>query len=113
MGAQAKVGPRVVFDTGTVVSALLFRRGRLAWLRGHWQAGIWTPLVSRATAAELVRVLTYPKFALTADERHELLSDYLVYCETVDRVKQCPVSCRDPADQPFLDLAHSDRLLCW
>lgn len=90
---------------------MLFQRGRLAWLRGHWRLGTWTPLVSRATAAELVRVLAYPKFRLTADERDELLSDYLVYCETIDRVRRCPLSCRDPTDQPFLDLAHSGQAL--
>lgn len=109
MGAQTPVSVRVVFDTGTVVSALLFARGRLAWLRRHWEQGGCTPLVSRATAEELTRVLAYPKFRLAPDERDELLSDYLVYCETVRRVRRCPVSCRDPADQPFLDLAYTGR----
>ncbi len=28
---------RVVFDTNTVISALLFR-GRMAWLVAHWQS---------------------------------------------------------------------------
>ena len=30
---------RVVFDTNTVVSALLFASGDLAWLRQHWREG--------------------------------------------------------------------------
>jgi uncharacterized protein len=101
---------RVVFDTGTVVSALLFKMGRLSWLRRHWAEGDCTPLVSRATAEELTRVLSYPKFQLSARERQEILSEYLVYCETVRRVGRCPVLCRDLADQPFLDLAHSARV---
>ncbi len=48
---------RVVFDTTTVVSALLFANGRLAWLRRHWREGECVPLLSAATAAELTRVL--------------------------------------------------------
>ena len=97
---------RVAFDTGTVVSALLFTHGRLAWLRTHWASGACTPLLSAATAAELTRVLAYPKFKLSADEQHELLGDYLPYAEIVARPRRCPILCRDPADQPFLDLAH-------
>ena len=97
---------RVVFNTGTVVSALLFTHGQLAWLRTHWASGASTPLLSAATAAELARVLAYPKFKLSADEQHELLGDYLPHAEVVARSRRCPVLCRDPADQPFLDLAH-------
>ena len=97
---------RVVFDTGTVVSALLFAHGQLAWLRAHWASGACTPLLSAAMAAELTRVLAYPKFKLSADEQHELLGDYLPYAEVVARLRRCPILCRDPADQPFLDLAH-------
>jgi uncharacterized protein len=111
MGAPQGVNRRtirVVFDTSTVVSALLFS-GRLAWLRRHWREGECLPLVSRETAAELTRVLRYPKFKLSADEAQELLSDYVPYCEAVERIDSCPCLCRDPNDQPFLDLAHSGR----
>ncbi len=98
---------RVVFDTTTVLSALLFANGRLAWLREHWREGNCTPLISRATVSELTRVLAYPKFRLTPDDRQELLADYLPYCEVVEEVEACAVVCRDPKDQPFLDLAQS------
>ena len=97
---------RVVFDTDTAVSALLFAHGQLAWLRAHWASGACTPLLSAATAAELTRVLAYPKFKLGAEEQHELLGDYLPFAEVVARPRRCPILCRDPADQPFLDLAH-------
>ena len=98
---------RVVFDTNTVISALLFSQGRLAWLRQHWFQRTCVPLLSAATAAELHRVLTYPKFALTPADRLELLGDYLPYCEIIEASTPCPVQCRDPKDQPFLDLAES------
>ena len=100
---------RVVFDTATVVSALLFVNGRLAWLRQHWREGGCLPLISRATAAELTRVLGYPKFQLTSDDRHELLAEYLPYGEVVEVTGRCQQVCRDANDQAFLDLAQSGK----
>ena len=100
---------RVVFDTTTVVSALLFANGRLAWLRQHWRDSGCVPLVSRATIAELTRVLGYPKFGLAPEDRHELLAEYLHYCELVDLTHPCQSLCRDVNDQPFFDLAESGK----
>jgi putative PIN family toxin of toxin-antitoxin system len=100
---------RVVLDTNTVISALLFANGRLAWLRQHWREGGCTPLISRATAAELTRVLGYPKFRLAPDDRLELLADYLPFGETIKLAQRCPLVCRDVNDQPMLDLAQSGR----
>jgi putative PIN family toxin of toxin-antitoxin system len=100
---------RVVFDTTTVVSALLFANGRLAWLRQHWRADGCTPVLSRETAAELTRVLAYPKFRLSQDERRELLAEYLPYCEVIEKVQRCKLVCRDVNDQPFLDLAQCGK----
>ena len=73
---------RVVLDTNVLVSALLFSTGRLAWLREAWQQGAVVPLLGRETAEELLRVLRYPKFRLSRQEREELLADLLPYCET-------------------------------
>jgi len=101
------VNQRVVFDTTTVVSALLFPKGRLAWLRQHWREGGCVPLMSRATAAELTRVRRYPKFGLSTDNERELLADHLPYCEVVEVAEGCTSVCRDPNDQMFLDLAQS------
>jgi putative PIN family toxin of toxin-antitoxin system len=100
---------RVVFDTATVVSALLFAGGRLVWLRQHWSDGSCVPLISGTTAAELTRVLAYPKFRLSSDDRLELLSEYIPFCKSVEVKRRCPAICRDSNDQPFLDLAHSGR----
>ncbi|MGA8528017.1 MAG: putative toxin-antitoxin system toxin component, PIN family [Candidatus Sulfotelmatobacter sp.] len=97
----------MVFDTTTVVSALLFASGRLAWLRQHWRESACVPLISRATAAELTRVLQCPKFRLRSDDGRELLADYLPYCEVIERQERCPFVCRDANDQSFLDLAQS------
>ena len=98
---------RSVFDTNIVLSALLFATGRLAWLRAEWRQDRLKPLVSRETVTELLRVLAYPKFRLTATEREELLADYLPFCETVVVSDPPPAvpECRDPCDVPFLHLA--------
>jgi uncharacterized protein len=101
------VTPRVVFDTTTVVSALCFPVGRLAWLRIHWRERRCVPLLSSTTAAELLRVLGYPKLRLSSDQQQELLGDYVPFCEIVGVVNISPWRCRDPKDQPFLDLAWS------
>jgi uncharacterized protein len=98
---------RVVFDTNVVVSALLFPAGRLPWLRAHWREGGALPLVSAATVRELTRVLSYSKFRLSERYRVETLALYIPYCENLDPVPKCPIQCRDPKDQLFLDLAGS------
>jgi putative PIN family toxin of toxin-antitoxin system len=99
--------PRLVLDTNTLVSALLFRQGRLAWLRTAWQDGTVTPLVCTATVNELLRVLTYPKFRLNRDAITELLAEFLPYAETIalSASQTRGPRCRDPDDQVFIDLA--------
>jgi uncharacterized protein len=107
-GLSADQGaPRVVIDTNVVLSALVFGKGTTARLRAAWQGGHCLPLVSTATAQELMRVLAYPKFRLDAQEQQELLADYLPYAEAV-HIPQSPPKvpvCRDPFDMPFLHLA--------
>lgn len=100
---------RVVLDTNILLSALLFPKGGLAWLREAWQSGRIVPVVCRETVEELLRVLTYPKFKLTEAEREELLADFLPWAE----IAALPVdpldvpACPDPRDQLFLNLAKS------
>jgi len=99
---------RVVLDTNVLLSALLFHAGSVSWLRSAWQAEAIRPLVSRNTAEELVRVLAYPKFRLTAEEQEDLLADYLPWCETVVCSKSMNIAdCRDVFDRPFLELAQA------
>ncbi|WP_374668994.1 putative toxin-antitoxin system toxin component, PIN family [Ramlibacter sp.] len=102
---------RVVLDTNVVLSALVFRGGPAARVRAAWQAERFKPLVSKATAEELIRVLAYPKFRLTADERQELLADYLPWAEVVPIPEPPPAvpPCRDINDLPFLHLAVAGR----
>ena len=102
---------RPVLDTNVLVSSLLFPSGAVSWMRGAWRPGSIRPLVSRETAAELIRVLAYPKFALDPDDRRDLLDDYLPYCESVEVPVAPPAipECRDPFDRPFLQVALAGR----
>lgn len=102
---------RVVLDTNVVLSALVFGGGATARLRTAWQDGRLVPLLSTATAKELVRVLACPKFRLDAQAQQELLADYLP-CAVVVRIPLPPPTvpiCRDPFDTPFLHLAATGR----
>ena len=107
MGTPVRMtAPRVVLDSNVLLSALLFPGGSLSWLRHRWQSEVIVPLASRHTTLELLRVLSYPKFRLTGEEREDLLADYLPWCETVDVSKPPRVPpCRDPNDRPFLESA--------
>lgn len=104
--------PRVVLDTNTLVSTLVFRRGRLACLRIGWQAGRFVPVVCRETVEELLRVLAYPKFKLEAAEIDALLADLLPWVETCPvRSPNRPVSgLTDEADRVFVHLARQSRV---
>lgn len=98
---------RVVLDTNVLVSALLFSRSHMSWLRQAWQSGQLRPVVSRQTVAELLCVLAYPKFQLSAADQEDLLADFLPFAETVSEPTDNPSlpRCTDPDDQKFLTLA--------
>lgn len=103
--------PRVVLDTNCLVSALIFSRGKFAWLREAWQTRRFVALASHDTVSELLRVLAYPKFKLTRDERETLLADFLPYVETVkiDITPEGLPDIRDAQDIIFLVLAAASR----
>lgn len=109
MGARL-ILMRVVFDTNTIVSALLFR-GTVSWLIEHWQSGEATLIVSRETARELLRVLAYPKFGLSPAQVDIVATRYLCHAERVELAGEddnLPL-CRDPNDQMFIRLAGAGR----
>lgn len=103
--------PRAVLDTNVVLSALVFGGGATALVRQAWQGGRLHPLASTATVQELMRVLAYPKFRLSADEQRELLADYLPFAQVVTIPQPPPPvpDCRDRHDLPFLHLAAAGK----
>lgn len=100
---------RVVLDTNTVVSALLFS-GVASRLLPLWQSRRITVLLSKEVFDEYVRVLADPKFELSAAEVKGLLEDELLpFVETVRIRRRVRVRLRDPDDRKFLDCAVAGR----
>lgn len=86
MSARGKRGtavPRVVFDTGVLLAALLRGDAASGSLRQSWQQGRVQALVSPAIAQALMRALACPAFGLHAAQQHELLADFLPYAEVL------------------------------
>jgi uncharacterized protein len=107
MNAVKKAPPKVVLDTNTVLSALLFNQSKLSQFRALWQSEKIIPLTSKATISELIRVLAYPKFKLTRLEQQVFLAEYLPYIETITTIEKMTDTsvCRDTNDTMFLELA--------
>ena len=96
---------RVVLDTNTVVSALLFS-GISSKLVSLWQKGLITPLLSREILDEYLRVLSYPKFDLSEGEIKELIQEEILpYAEVVKPKRRLRVVQRDPSDNKFVECA--------
>ncbi|CAK7067364.1 MAG: hypothetical protein DELT_01705 [Desulfovibrio sp.] len=102
---------RVVLDTNCLISALLFRNGKLAVLRHAWQRGAITPIVCKETVAELIRVLTYPKFRLSKEDIDILLAEILPFAETrIVKRPNAPVpGLADVDDAVFVHLAKQSK----
>jgi putative PIN family toxin of toxin-antitoxin system len=102
---------RAVFDTNVVVSAFVFRAGRLAWLREAILNRTTTPLVSDDTLRELLRVLAYPRLRLDPPDRENVLLHYMEHAETFRNPapKARIPACRDVHDEMFLRLAYGAR----
>lgn len=100
---------RIVLDTNTLVSALLFG-GTASRLLPLWQSGRITLLISRAILEEYLRVLAYPKFRLTPAEIRSLIEEeVLPFAETIVPRRRLRVVRRDPDDDKFLECAVAGR----
>jgi putative PIN family toxin of toxin-antitoxin system len=102
---------RAVIDTNVVVSAFVFRAGALAWLREAIVNGALIPLVSDETLAEMVRVLAYPRFGLTVEDRENIIVHYMEHAEAIKqpRTRARLPQCRDPHDEMFIRLAYAAK----
>jgi putative PIN family toxin of toxin-antitoxin system len=100
---------RVVLDTNTLVSALLFA-GIASGLVPLWQSRRITALVSKSILKEYLRVLGYPKFGLSEGEIRGLIEEELLpYVEVIAVRGRLPAVCRDPEDMKFLEYAVAGR----
>lgn len=82
-GRRNRQPTTVVLDTALALAALFQNQGPAARLRQAWQAGQVRPLLSAATAQELLAALAFRRFKLSAAEREELLGDLLPFARVV------------------------------
>jgi putative PIN family toxin of toxin-antitoxin system len=107
LGEKKQHLKKIVADTNVVISALLFE-GTTAQLVVLWKQHKFVPLVSTATLSEIIKVLAYPKFALSADDIRSILEDDIMpYVETVKISRPVKGICGDAADDMFLACALS------
>ncbi|OGL05626.1 MAG: putative toxin-antitoxin system toxin component, PIN family [Candidatus Rokubacteria bacterium RIFCSPLOWO2_02_FULL_68_19] len=100
---------RVVLDTNTLISALLFS-GTASRLAPLWQSRRITVLVSKEILQEYLRVLAYPKFQLGDHEIRALVEEELLpFAETIRVRRRLAVVRRDPEDDKFLECAVAGR----
>lgn len=107
----------LVLDTNVVLDLLVFADPAVAALPGLLASGALRWVATAGMRSELARVLGYPQIAprvafyrLTLEE---VLARYDAGVQTVEPAPRTSAICKDPDDQPFVDLAvqHSAILL--
>lgn len=107
MVKKEKVASKVVLDTNTLISALLFRGG-LSVIVDLWKNGTIKPVFSSETFTEFKSVLSYPKFSLTRHEIKVIIEqEVLPYFDVVEIDDEITDVCRDPDDDKFISCAVS------
>lgn len=105
MGKKEKTAIKVVLDTNTLVSALLFK-GNLSKIVDLWKNRTIAPIFSQETFREFKSVLEYPKFSLAEQEiKITLEEEVLPYFEVIDITGRFKGACRDPDDDKFISCA--------
>ena len=101
-------------DTNVLLSIAL-PRSRLHSLVDAWQHRRCRLLLSSEIFDEYLRVLTYPKFNLSAEDIRQLLERELrPYAELVQVTSRVQIITEDPADNKFLACAldgHADAIV--
>ena len=111
----------LVLDTNIVLDALVFRDPRTHALHAAlFDETVMPDLLWLATAPmreELARVLAYPRIAVRLAfhglQAGQVLSQFDARVRILPVAPKAPVTCKDPDDQKFIDLAvsHSASLL--
>ena len=106
---------QLVLDTNIVLDLLVFSDPRARPLSEGLLAGTLRWLATPAMREELARVLDYPKLAprvaFHRGGNAAVLADFDRQAALVDPPPKAPVTCGDPDDQKFIDLAVAHRCL--
>ena len=107
----------IVLDTNIVLDLYVFNDPAILPVRTHLQDGTLCWIATQAMRDELERVLAYPQIVKSL-LHHQLdaiavLSQFDTGAQLVPVAPKASVTCKDPDDQKFIDLAvaHKARLL--
>jgi putative PIN family toxin of toxin-antitoxin system len=104
---------QLVLDTNVVLDLLVFRDPRAQPLSEGLHAGRLHWIATAAMREELARVLAYPKIAPRVawhrGESLHVLHDFDRHARLVEAPLKACVTCGDPDDQKFIDLAVAHR----
>ena len=106
---------KVVIDTNIVLDSLVFNDPATAPLLAGLESGTLHWLATQPMRDELERVLAYPKIVKRL-AHHQLEADLvLAQFDTLAQLQpvagKAPVTCKDPDDQKFIDLAVAHKTL--
>jgi putative PIN family toxin of toxin-antitoxin system len=103
----------LVLDTNIVLDLLVFGDAQAQPVAQGLQGGTLHWLATVDMREELARVLAYPKVApRVAHHRGDaaaVLADFDRHARLVEPAAKAPVTCGDPDDQKFIDLAVAHR----
>ena len=106
-----------MLDTNIVLDLFVFA-DKAAWpVRSSLEEGTMRWLATAAMRDELERVLAYaqiiPRLAFYGLAAADVLATFDHHSQRVDAAAKAPVTCKDPDDQKFIDLAvaHGATLL--
>ncbi|MBE0475147.1 MAG: putative toxin-antitoxin system toxin component, PIN family [Rhodoferax sp.] len=109
------MGVRVVLDTNIVLDAFVFDDPASRPLKSALAAQQLEWIATKAMRDELARVLCYPKIvprmAYYQVTSSHVLAQFDGQATLVDTAPKAGVTCRDPDDQMFIDLAVSHQAL--
>ncbi len=109
-----KVRP-VVLDTNIVLDVFVFKDPATQPLKQALDSNRIQWLATQAMRDELERVLSYPKIlarrAVTEPDTEKVLQQFDAQAHLVGVAPKAGVSCSDPDDQKFIDLALAHKAL--
>ena len=99
----------LVLDTNIVLDLFVFADAATAGLHEGLQQGRLRWLASSAMREELLRVLDYPQIVKSLNHhgktKEEVLARFDSLVTVLDVAPKASVTCKDPDDQKFIDLA--------
>ena len=105
--------PTLVLDTNIVLDLFVFADARARALHEHLQRGEANWLATVAMRDELERVLAYAHIESRLDfsrlQAGDVLAHFDRHARIVEVAAKAPVTCKDPDDQKFIDLAVAHR----